>query len=99
VYVTNRRTLFVCGEFEKGGGWVGFGLAGVAVALTANVISKRKAANRSAGKIAIGHIRHEWVTGVVLKQRKSLIGIVDIYVDLIVATTAGLVTVELWAGM
>lgn len=96
--VTNRRTAFLNAQFDKGGGWVGFGVAGLAVAATANAVSKHRAAERSAGKIAIGQIRHEWVTEITLRHRKALIGVVDTYLDLTVATAAGPCVIELWAS-
>lgn len=95
--ITNRRTAFLTTQFDKGGGWAGFGVAGLAVAVTANAVSKHRAARRSAGKVAIGQIRHEWVTAITLRRRKALIGVVDTYLDLTVATATGPRTIELWA--
>ncbi len=97
VVITNRRTAFLTTQFDKGGGWVGFGVAGLAVAVTANAVSKQRAAKRSAGKVAIGQVRHEWVTEISLRRRKALIGAVDTYLDLTVATAAGPCVIELWA--
>ncbi len=48
VVVTDRRTAFLTTQFDKGGGWVGFGVAGLAVAVTANAVSKRRAATSAA---------------------------------------------------
>jgi hypothetical protein len=95
--ITSRRTAFLNAQFDKGGGWVGFGVAGLAVATTANAVSKQRAAKRSAGKVAIGQMRHEWVTEISLRRRKALIGAVDTYLDLTVATATGPCVVELWA--
>lgn len=95
--VTSRRTAFLNAQFDKGGGWAGFGVAGLAAAATANAVSKQRAAKRSAGKVAIGHVRHEWVTEVSLRRRKALIGAVDTYLDLTVATSTGPRVIELWA--
>jgi nuclear transport factor 2 (NTF2) superfamily protein len=94
--VTDRRTAFLTTGFDKGGGWAGFGAAGLAVALTANAISKRRAANRSAGRVAIGQLRHEWIESVELRKVKALIGLTDTYLDLTVATEAGSAVIELW---
>lgn len=94
--VTDRRTAFLTTAFDKGGGWAGFGVAGLAIATTANAVSKHKAAKRSAGKVAIGHLRHEWVEAVELRTHKALIGGVDEYVDLTVATAGGSTVIELW---
>jgi hypothetical protein len=95
--ITSRRTAFLTTQFDKGGGWVGFGAAGLAVAATANAVSKQRANKRSAGKVAIGHVRHEWVTEISLRRRKALIGAVDTYLDLTVATASGPRVIELWA--
>jgi hypothetical protein len=94
--VTDRRTAFLTTQFDKGGGWIGFGVAGLAIATTANAVSKRRAVQRSAGKVAIGLARHEWLTGITLRRTKALIGVVDIYIDLTVATAAGARVIELW---
>jgi hypothetical protein len=94
--VTDRRTAFLSTAFDKGGGWAGFGVAGLAIATTANAVSKHRAAKRSAGKVAIGHLRHEWVEAVELRTHKALIGAVDTYVDITVATAGGSTVIELW---
>lgn len=95
--ITSRRTAFLNAQYDKGGGWVGFGVAGLAVAATANAVSKQRATKRSAGKVAIGQVRHEWVSEVSLRRRKALIGAVDTYLDLTVATMTGPCVIELWA--
>lgn len=98
VVVTDRRTAFLTTQFDKGGGWVGFGAAGLAVAVTANAVSKHRAAQRSAGKVAIGQVRHEWLTGITLRRSKALLtGVVDTYIDLAAATASGSRVIELWA--
>ena len=74
---TGRRAAFLTTRFDTGGGWAGFGVAGLAVAATANAMSKRRAAGRSAGKVAVGQIRHEWLTSTSLRRVMALIGIVD----------------------
>jgi hypothetical protein len=95
--VTDRRTAFLTTQFDKGGTWVGFGFIGLAIAVTANEVSKNRAAKRSADKVAIGQIRHEWVTGIALRRKKALIGVVDTYIDLTTATAAGSQVIELWS--
>jgi hypothetical protein len=97
VVVTDRRTGFLTMGFDKGGGWVGFGLGGLAIAATANAVSKRRAAERSAGRVAVGQIRHEWVAEITLRQVKAIIGTVNTYVDLVVATSGGTRVIELWS--
>jgi hypothetical protein len=94
--VTDRRTAFLTTAFDKGGGWAGFGVAGLAFATTANAVSKHRAATRSAGKVAIGHLRHEWVEAVELRKVKALIGLVSTYLDITVATAGGSTVIELW---
>jgi hypothetical protein len=98
VVITDRRTAFFNTQFDKGGGWVGFGAGGMAVAATANMVSKRRAAQRSAGKVAIGQMRHEWLIAITLRRVKALVGVVDNYVDLAVATATGPRVIELWGS-
>jgi hypothetical protein len=95
VVVTDRRIAFLTTGFDKGGGWTGFGLAGLAVAATANAVSKSRAAKRSAGKVAIGQIRHEWLTSIGVRYRKPVFGR-DMYIHLAAATNAGTAVVELY---
>lgn len=59
-------------------------------------MSKRRAAQRSAGKVAIGQARHEWLTAITLRRVKALIGAVDTYIDLTIASSAGTRVIELW---
>ncbi|WP_284982342.1 hypothetical protein [Arthrobacter sp. efr-133-TYG-118] len=96
--VTDRRIAFLTMDFDKGGGWVGLGAVGLAVALTANAVSKARAKRRSAGLVAIGNIRHEWIESVVLREQKPLIGGADHYIDIMVRTSRGLAGIELWSG-
>jgi hypothetical protein len=96
VVVTDRRIAFLTTGFDKGGGRVGFGVASLAVAVTANAVSKQRAKKRSAGKVAIGQLRHEWVTTVALRKVKPLIGPADTYLDIVVATNEGPSTIQLW---
>jgi hypothetical protein len=96
VVVTDRRLAFLTTQFDTGGGWAGFGVAGLAIAVTANAVSKHRAAARSAGNVAIGQIRHEWLTAITLRRVKALIGVTDTYIDLTYANAAGARTIELW---
>ena len=64
VYITDGRLALACEKYDKGGGWVGFGGAGVLIAATANTVSKIRAANRSRGKTLVGHIRYPWLKSV-----------------------------------
>jgi hypothetical protein len=71
VWVTASRVVFYCKKFEKGGGWVGFGLGGLAVAIVANSVSAAVAANRRKGKALIGNIRYPWVSSVMFSPRSG----------------------------
>jgi hypothetical protein len=64
VYVTDSRLALACQKYDKGGGWVGFGTGGVLVAVTANAVSKARAASRSRGKVLVGHVRYPWLKAV-----------------------------------
>lgn len=64
IYITDGRLALACVKYDKGGGWVGFG-TGALVAVTANAISKARAARRSRGKVLVGHIRYPWVIVIV----------------------------------
>jgi len=64
VYITDGRLALACEKYDKGGSWVGFGGAGALVALTANAVSKARAAGRSRGKVLVGHIRYPWLKSV-----------------------------------
>jgi len=64
VRATEARMIVACSKYEKGGGWMGFGLGGLSVALAANAVSKARAAQRRAGKMLVGHVPYPWLTGV-----------------------------------
>lgn len=95
VVITDRRIAFLTTQFDKGGGWIGFGVGGLAVAATANAVSRSRAAKRSAGKIAIGQLRYEWLTSIAVRYRKPVFGL-DTYIHLGAATTAGTAVIELY---
>jgi hypothetical protein len=95
VVITDRRTAFLTTQFDQGGGWTGFGVAGIAVALTANAVSRSRAAKRSAGKVAIGQVRHEWLTSIGVRYRKPVFGL-DTYIHMAAATTMGSTVIELY---
>lgn len=69
VFLTASRVAIACVKYDKGGGWVGFGGAGAAVALTANVVSKARAARRRRGKVLVGQVRHQWLAAVGYKPK------------------------------
>lgn len=64
IYITDGRLALACEKYDKGGGWVGFGGAGLLVAVTANAVSKARAASRSRAKVLVGHIRYPWLKSV-----------------------------------
>jgi hypothetical protein len=64
IYITDSRLALACEKYDKGGGWVGFGAGGLLVAVTANAVSKARAASRTRGKVLVGHIRYPWLKSV-----------------------------------
>lgn len=73
VYITDGRVALACEKYDKGGGWVGFGGAGVLVAVTANAVSKAMAAKRSRGKVLVGHVRYPWLKMVGAASKSSFV--------------------------
>ena len=71
--VTDRRLAWL-GPPDKGSTWIGFGAAGLAIALTATAVSRSRAAKRSRNVVTIGHARYEWVSGMVCRRGENLIG-------------------------
>jgi hypothetical protein len=69
VWITASRVVFYCKKFEKGGGWVGWGLGGLAVAVVANSVSHAIAAKRRKGKALVGNLRYPWVSSVMFSPR------------------------------
>lgn len=61
VVITDSRVIVYCEKYDKGGGWVGFGGAGIAFALAANAVSKARAAHRRKGKVLVAHVRYPWL--------------------------------------
>lgn len=64
VYLTGDRVIFHCDKYDKGGGWSGWGGAGIAVAVVANGVSKARAAMRRRGKALVGQVRYPWLQSV-----------------------------------
>jgi hypothetical protein len=56
--LSSRRVILVCEKFEKGGGWRG----SPGMMLTANALSKARAAVRRHGKVLAGQMRLEWLS-------------------------------------
>ena len=95
VVITDRRIAFLTTQFDKGGGWWGIGTGGIVVAAAANAVSRSRAAKRSAGKVAIGQVRHEWLTSIGVRYRKPVFGL-DTYLHLATATAAGPAVIQLY---
>jgi len=74
VFVTGSRIAVACSKYDKGGGWVGWGVAGFAIAVTANAVSKARAARRRRGRMLVGHVRYEWLETIVAKDRTGMFG-------------------------
>ena len=64
VCITDARVVVYCEKFEKGGGWRGFGLGGLAVAAMANAVSHARAAARRKGKVLVTQVRYPWIAQV-----------------------------------
>lgn len=59
--ITDSRVVFACEKFDKGGGWMGFGLAGMTFAAGANIVSRARAAQRRKGNVLVGQVRYAWL--------------------------------------
>ncbi len=72
VVVTDARVAIVVRRFlDKGGGWWGMGIIGVAVAIVANIGSIARARAKGAGKAVIGHVRYPWLTRVGIRTESG----------------------------
>lgn len=72
VVVTDSRIAIYCEKYDKGGGFIGFGV-GAAVALAANVASRALAARRRKGKALVGHVRYRWLSHVGAASKAGLL--------------------------
>lgn len=73
VLVTDQRLAVACSKYDTGGGSSGFGLAALAVAVTANAVSKGLAKRRRKGKTLVGHVRYDWLRQLEAKDRTGLL--------------------------
>lgn len=64
LYVTDARVALACEKFDKGGGWVGFSLSGMATAAAVNAVSRARASRRRKGKLLVGQVRYPWLGSV-----------------------------------
>jgi hypothetical protein len=76
VTITDSRVVFACTDFRRGGGWRGYGPAGLLTAATANAVSHAVAKRSTRGFSLVGHVRYEWlgvggVTAQAYKRGKS----------------------------
>ncbi|MDR1441793.1 MAG: zinc ribbon domain-containing protein [Bifidobacteriaceae bacterium] len=69
VFITASRIAFWAPKYDKGQSWVGWGPAGIAVAVAATAISRARAARLTRGTALIGHIRYEWLSDVGFKRK------------------------------
>lgn len=74
VLVSECRVTVACSKFDKGGGWTPWTIGALPVALTANVISKRRAAGRRKGKMLVGHVPYRWVLSIGAQPSGTAIG-------------------------
>lgn len=63
ILLTDCRVVVLCRDYEKGGGWTGWGW-GALFAGIVNGISRTAANVRSAGKILTGQVRYQWLVEV-----------------------------------
>lgn len=69
VVATSCRVTVACTKYIKGrGGWVGFGIGGVAAAVTMNIAARAQAAHARRGKTLVGHVRYPWVEAVLFQD-------------------------------
>lgn len=66
IFLTPQRLVVHCHKYEKGGGWVGDPVSMLAF----NAISKMAAAQRRRGKVLLGHLRHEWISELILVSNR-----------------------------
>lgn len=89
VWVTDARVILHCAKYDKGGGWWGFGGAGVVVALAANGVSKARAARRRRGTAAVGHVRYPWLAAVGGSPKTSLLDQAQLVIRVVEPTSEG----------
>lgn len=99
VTVTDSRVTFACTDFKRGGGWSGYGAAGIAVAMTANAISNANARRKTRGYTLVSHVRYEWlgaggVTAQPYKWGKSQNVLKLVFIDPTDSSRVG--TLQIW---
>lgn len=94
VLVTDARITVACTKYDKGGGWTGWGLGGVAVAVASNAASHALAARRRRGKMLVGQVRYPWINAVYAQNRVGFGGVEKLRV-VASASGRGLLRVDL----
>lgn len=74
VLVTDARVVVSCKKYDKGGGWRGMGIGGVALMAVANSVSKARAAGRRRGNCLVAHIRYPWLAEVGYLSKAKMFG-------------------------
>ena len=72
--VTDCRVTVACSKYDKGSKRTGFGVSSMAIAVTANAVSKARAKRRSKGRMLVGHVRHQWLGQIEATDRSGLFG-------------------------
>lgn len=69
VLLTDARLTVACTKYDKGGGWSGWGVGGLALAMPLNAASHALAARRRRGKMLVGQVRYPWIHAVYAQSR------------------------------
>jgi hypothetical protein len=69
VMLTQARITIASSKFDKGGGWRGWGIGGLALSVPLNAASHAFAARRRRGKMLVGQVRFPWVDAVYAQSR------------------------------
>lgn len=81
ILVTDVRLIAYCLKYERGSTWFGTG-AGAFVAVAAMAISAAAAARRRKGKVLVGHVRYQWVSGLLAKEHTGWLEPPKIRIDI-----------------
>lgn len=68
VTFTTERIAFSCERYNAGKRHMAIGLPMIAVAFAGQAVSAHRAKKRRQGKVALGHLRYEWVTKVAVER-------------------------------
>lgn len=98
VLVSDQRVAVACSKYDKGGGRSGFGLGGLAVAVTTNAVSKGLARRRRKGKTLLGHVRYDWLGQLEATDRTGMLGRNSLQLFLGDPTSDGLLVLAITLG-